>query len=443
MEITDYKSCVGFLFTQLPTFHNIGADAYKPGLDTTLNLSSLFGDPHKHLRTIHVGGTNGKGSTAHTIAAVLQSAGYRTGLFTSPHLTDFRERIRINGKMIPESRVIEFTQRYLSEYHGETRPSFFELTTVMALDYFASEHVDVAVIEVGLGGRLDSTNIITPELSVVTNISPDHTALLGDTLEKIAAEKAGIFKHGVPAIVGNASGSVKDVFTARAQYIGSPLTIACENRLFSSCMPSGEYLTYHDTPFGDLKGELTGDCQPENANTILHALVALQNKFPEITPASVAIGFANVTSLTGLAGRWQRLEYTRRPDLKVICDTGHNPGAWDYLGPRLHDIAENGNLTAVLGFVSDKDVSCIMTRLPQSATYIFCQPSVARARSAASTAEIAASHGISGTVVGTGSVAESVTAALDNAPADSTVFIGGSTFVISELLDILHQRPHH
>lgn len=425
-------------------FQNLGAGAYKPGLETTRRLAEAFGSPEKKLRTIHIGGTNGKGSTTSTIAAILQSAGYRTGLFTSPHLVDFRERIRVDGVMIPEEYVCEFVDRYLADpILTALHPTFFELTTVMALRYFADCGVDAAVIEVGLGGRLDSTNIITPELTVVTNISLDHTKLLGDTPEKIAAEKAGIFKPGVPAVVGAATGGVRRVFAEAASEAGAPLTFACDTPKYSRAESDGKgNIIHYGTRRGDIRSELDGDCQRENANTVLTALESLADIFPAIDNAAVARGFAEVCSLTGLYGRWSRVHHTLG-DFELYTDTGHNAGGWEYLGPTLGRMAEElqakgRKLTMVVGFVDDKDINAIMERMPRQARYIFTRPSVQRGRSASSTAETAEAHGLHGTVVEEG-VTEALRLAASETQTGDAVFVGGSTFIVADLIPALEK----
>ena len=284
-----YQQTLDFLYNQVPMFQNLGAGAYKPGLDTTLLLAGHWDNPHKKLKaTVHIGGTNGKGSTAHSIAAVLQSAGYKVGLYTSPHLVDFRERIRINGEMIGKEYVVKFVDEYLSQPKlVERHPTFFELTTIMALRYFADYEVDVAVIEVGLGGRLDCTNIITPLLSVITNISLDHTALLGHTEAEIASEKAGIIKEGVPIIIGNAAGDVRRVFADKAASMHAPITFAQDKLPFDSAAVMQDCIEYRGTEWGDIRGQLSGDCQKENGATILTALVQLSQHFTRIDADAV------------------------------------------------------------------------------------------------------------------------------------------------------------
>ena len=303
-----YKETIDYLFAQVPMFQNLGAGAYKPGLETTLKLAEHWQNPHERLTTIHVGGTNGKGSTASTLSAILQAAGYKVGLYTSPHLVDFRERIRINGEPVPEQFVVRFVDEYISNNDlVNLHPTFFELTTIMAFAWFAEQKVDVAVIEVGLGGRLDCTNIITPILSIITNISLDHMALLGATEAKIAVEKAGIIKNGVPVIIGSAEGDVLKVFEDKAAETGSSLTLASADKVYQDAVVHKDSIEYKGTRWGDIRGELCGDCQRENAKTVLSALNHIVTRFPDIDASAVKQGFANVCKLTGLTGRWTEL----------------------------------------------------------------------------------------------------------------------------------------
>lgn len=438
MTAMTYSETLDFLYNRLQAFHRVGATAYKPGLHTTLALSALFGNPHVGLPCIHVAGTNGKGSTAHLLASVLQSAGYKVGLYTSPHLRDFGERIRVDGRPMEHERVVDFTERFLAmpEYRrGEVDPSFFELATVMAFEQFRREHVDIAVIEVGLGGRLDSTNIITPLVSVITNISPDHTALLGDTPEAIAAEKAGIIKAGIPAVIGEAKGGVRAVFRAKANSAGAPIIFAGDNPAFEQAETTCVGNIYIGTPYGDISCPLTGVYQQYNANTVLHVLPLLDGY--TITDSAVADGFAHVVDRTGLLGRWTVAD--RHPT--VIYDTGHNPGAWQYIGPRLQAICDAGKGTVhiILGFVNDKDITHILDRLPHNARYYFVQPDTPRAAAAAAVAAVAAANGIHGPV--SGNVADGWTLARSCAGPDDTIFVGGSNFVVADFLNSVYPLP--
>lgn len=418
-----FEEAIEFLYNQTPQFQQIGAAAYKPGLDTTRKLDSLFGNPHRKYKTIHIGGTNGKGSTAHTIAAILQSSGLKVGLYTSPHLVDFRERIRVDGQMIPREDVVDFMNRYAGSDFDE-KPSFFELTTIMAFDYFARCAVDVAVVEVGLGGRLDSTNIIDSELTVVTNISRDHVAQLGYELTSIASEKAGIFKNGVPAVVGEAEGEVKEVFITTAEKVGAPLFFA--KPLKTDGLDENDRLVYPDTSFGKLCGELTGDCQPKNAATIVTAIEVLKSKGWKINDTDVSNGFSNVVELTSLAGRWMKL----RQKPLVIADTGHNEGGWNYLSKRLAGYGDK--LHMVIGFVNDKDVQTILAMMPGKAKYYFTRASVPRALDPELLREKANAFGLEGKCYG--SVSEAVCAATEDASEEDVIFVGGSTFVVADLL---------
>lgn len=425
----NYEETIDFLFERTAMFQRQGNGAYKPGLGTTLALAGAWDNPHTKFRTIHVGGTNGKGSTAHTLAAVLQSAGYRTGLYTSPHLLDFRERIRVDGEMVSRDFVVEFVEEFLaSEALVALSPSFFELVTIMAFAWFARQKVDVAVVEVGLGGRLDSTNIISPELSVITNISLDHTALLGNTEAEIAGEKAGIIKPGVPVVIGEAAGAVREVFESKAREEHAPIVFAQDRRPFASCLNLGDLLLYKGTPWGDIEGELCGACQSLNGATIMTALEVLKDKFA-IDGEAVRRGFAHVCELTGLMGRWMEVEAA---PVRVVCDTGHNVGGWQHLGSTLAEIAEQGNLHIVIGFVNDKDIAHIVDFLPRKAKYYFVCPSVERGRSAQSTAEYCTAAGLHGKAYD--SVAQGFEAAKKAATPGDTIFVGGSTFVVADFL---------
>ena len=424
----EYNEAIEFLYTSMPMFQRVGASAYKPGLATVKMLDDKFGNPHLKYKTIHIAGTNGKGSTAHTLAAILQSAGYRVGLYTSPHLVDFRERIRVNGTMISHEAVVDFVNRYRA-MSLNCHPSFFELTMTMAFEYFAREKVDIAVIETGLGGRLDSTNIITPIMSIITNISFDHTAFLGDSLKSIAGEKAGIIKPSIPVVIGEAYGEVRDVFAQKALEQNSPIFFAQDEQRFAGVDSLDDGLLYRATQYGDIVGELMGDCQPKNAATILTALPLLEAQSLSITPQAVKEGFAHVTTLTGLMGRWMTLR--RNPH--VVCDTGHNVGGWEYISRRLHSV--EGTLHMVIGFVNDKDVSHILEMMPKTARYYFTNAQIERAMPATQLAEIANQCGLIGEQYL--SVEEAYNAALAVAQPSDTIFIGGSTFIVADLLTLL------
>jgi dihydrofolate synthase/folylpolyglutamate synthase len=429
--ITSYEQALEFLYTQLPMYQRQGAPAYKPGLETSLRLEEAFGNPHRKFRSVHIGGTNGKGSTAHTIAATLQAAGYKVGLYTSPHLVDFRERIRVDGEMISREAVADFVGRYMAlpEEVRALHPSFFELTMVMAFDYMARCNVDVAVVEVGMGGRLDSTNIITPDLCVITNISLDHTQFLGNTLPEIAGEKAGIIKSGVPVVIGEAEGDVRRVFADKAAAVGAPITFACDAPAYTSAKILDDYILYEGTPYGDLHGQLTGDCQLRNTATILAAIGKLIDCGYHINTTAVARGLAHVCDDTGLMGRWMVVGNSPR----VVCDTGHNVGGWQYIVPRLESLPGVKHL--VIGFVSDKDVTHILEMVPRdNVRFYFTRASIDRAMASETLRDIAAGCGITGDAYPT--VADAVAAARSAATADDTIYVGGSTFVVADFLSL-------
>ncbi|MDE7145837.1 MAG: bifunctional folylpolyglutamate synthase/dihydrofolate synthase [Duncaniella sp.] len=426
----EYQEAIDYLYNSLPVFQRIGAAAYKPGLGTSLALDNMFGNPHRRYPSIHVAGTNGKGSTAHTLAAVLQSAGYRTGLYTSPHLFDFRERIRVNGEMITREAVVSFVERWLElhslEENAGLTPSFFELTSTMAFEYFAECGVDVAVIETGLGGRLDSTNIITPVLSVITNISLDHTSLLGDTLEKIAYEKAGIIKSGVLVVIGEWQRDTTPVFEKKAEECGAQLVYAPP----VSGEHTGDHILYTATEYGEISGELAGDYQIKNTATVLAAVRELRKMSFEIGDEAVRTGFANVTGLTGLMGRWMKIG----ENPLTVCDTGHNAGGWEYIVRQL-DKRTSGTVHLIIGFAADKEISIVLDmikRLEVPVKLYFAAPSVKRGLEAEKLAAAAAEHGLAG--IATPDVNQALEVARQNAdPSDDMIFIGGSNFLIADL----------
>ena len=421
-----YESLIEELFNRFPAFQQVGAGAYKPGLENAEALDSYFGHPHRSFHTIHVGGTNGKGSTSHTLAAILQQSGYKVGLYTSPHLADFRERIRINGEMIPQEEVEKFLRQHSDEAFS-FRPSFFELTTFLAFSYFASQQVDVAIIEVGLGGRLDTTNVITPRLSVITNISLDHVALLGHDHPTIAREKAGIIKPSIPVVIGEAEGEVRRVFEQCAAEVNAPIYFAQEAGCFTHAEPCNGGWRYDGTMAGTLHGELGGLCQEKNMATILTAVQRLREQGYHISDEAIREGVSRVTSLTGLRGRWQRLN--EHP--LVICDTGHNIGGMQYIAQQIATTPCR-NLRIVLGMVNDKDISGVIALLPRHAHYYFTQASVARALTAQEVAEIAARFDLQGKCYD--NVGAAYKAAQEEACEDDLIFIGGSTFVVADLL---------
>ena len=421
-----YQETIQYLFNSTPVFEHVGAAAYKPGLYNTRELDQHFGHPHTTYKTIHVAGTNGKGSCSHTLAAILQEAGYKVGLYTSPHLVDFRERIRVNGEPISEQRVIDFVEQERS-FFEPLNPSFFELTTALALLYFKEEQVDVAVIEVGLGGRLDCTNIITPVLSLITNISFDHTQFLGNTLAQIASEKAGIIKPHVPVVIGETVPETRTVFEQKADECKAPICFATDvPEVLSSkvCQTGGrDYITQH---FGNLHGQLGGEYQERNVNTVLKAIPLLQEIF-NITPNNIITGFANVTTLTGLRGRWEKL----RENPVVICDTGHNVAGWKWLAPQIKSAACK-NLRLVFGMVDDKDVETVIKLLPKNAIYYWSQASTKRAIPSHIIAEMGEKNQLVGTDCGT--VEEAYHRAITDASADDFIFVGGSSYIVSDLL---------
>lgn len=407
-----YQQTIDYLFHVTPVFEKVGAGAYKEGLSNTWAMDEHFGHPHRQFKTIHVAGTNGKGSCSHTIAAILQSAGYKVGLYTSPHLVDFRERIRVNGLMVSEEYVIDFVENERA-FFEPLHPSFFELTTAMAFKYFAEQHVDIAVIEVGLGGRLDCTNIITPVLSIITNISFDHTQFLGNTLAEIAAEKAGIIKQGVPVVVGETTPETLPVFEAKAQAVHAPLHLAEQYE-----------------PDCDFDFELKGSYQDKNKRTILCAMHCLQELLEmEDVHGAIAQGMAHVCELTGLVGRWQTL----RQQPLVVCDTGHNVGGWTYLSEQIK-AQKCRQLRIVFGMVDDKDINTVMEMLPKDAVYYFTQASTHRAIPVGKVMEYATSHGLRGN--GFNNVKDAYHQALQDASTEDFIFVGGSSYVVADLLAI-------
>lgn len=422
-----YEETITYLYNSAPLFQNVGGDAYKEGLDTTHKLDEHFGHPHRRFKTIHVAGTNGKGSCTHTLAAILQSAGYKVGLYTSPHLVDFRERIRVNGEVIPQENVIRFVEQHRA-FFEPLHPSFFELTTAMAFNYFAEQQVDVAVIEVGLGGRLDCTNIIRPDLCVITNISFDHVQFLGDTLAKIASEKAGIIKPGIPVVIGETTPETKPVFMEAALKQGAPIHFAEEERLMRSYLPQNGKNYYWTTDYPHLEGELGGLCQAYNTNTLMSAIRVLKSIGYIIEEEHVRKGFANVCALTGLMGRWQKIQDTPL----TYCDTGHNKAGIELILEQIKYQKYN-HLHIVIGMVNDKDIRGVLDMLPRDATYYFTKASVSRALDEHEVQRLAKEvSGLTGDTYP--SVKEAFEAANANAHKDDFIFVGGSTFVVADLL---------
>ncbi len=422
----NYEETIEYLFNATPVFEKTGASAYKEGLGNTLALDEHFNHPHTHYATIHVAGTNGKGSCSHTLAAILQSAGYKVGLYTSPHLIDFRERIRVNGECIGKQYVIDFVEKE-RHFFEPLSPSFFELTTALAFKYFADEEIDIAVIEVGLGGRLDCTNIITPILSVITNISFDHTQFLGNTLAKIAREKAGIIKRDVPVVIGEAIDETRPVFEDTAKRLSAPLLFAEDDPEVTAVRAGNDTLELSTRTFGTLHGELQGAYQAKNANTILQAVKVLHGLGVMTSYESVATGFANVCRLTGLTGRWQRIG--DKP--LTICDTGHNVGGWQQLSKQI-SAQPCRTLRMVFGMVDDKDINHVMDLLPKTAVYYFTQATTHRAIPCERVMAEGERHGLHGQCFPT--VSEAYDKAKSDAATDDFIFIGGSSYIVADLL---------
>ncbi|MHC1705456.1 MAG: folylpolyglutamate synthase/dihydrofolate synthase family protein [Tenuifilaceae bacterium] len=427
----NYQQTVEYLFSQLPVFQRIGKAAYKADLNNTLALDEYFHHPHKSFKTIHVAGTNGKGSTSHMLASVLAKAGYKVGLYTSPHLKDFRERIRINGAVISEQEVIDFVEKH-REIFEKVKPSFFEMTVALAFDYFSREKVDIAVIEVGLGGRLDSTNIITPELSIITNISYDHTDLLGDTLEKIAIEKAGIIKPNIPVIISQTQLEIEHVFLDKAQENKSPLFFADEvyhvyNVEQKSNLQSFDLRRNDGFTLKDIHVDLNGVYQKYNLPGVLFAIDILREKGFHLTGKQIKEGLAITSISTGLMGRWQKLQ--DKP--LIICDTGHNIDGITQVVDQIGKV-ERDKLHMVIGMVSDKNIDGVLELLPKDAIYYFTKASIPRALDEVVLSKRARNYNLKGESFST--VKEALAAAKNNAKPNDLIFIGGSTFVVAEVV---------
>lgn len=429
----NYKECIEYLYNCAPLFQNIGKDAYKEGLDNTLTLDKHFNHPHRKFKSIHIAGTNGKGSCSHTIASILQSAGYKVGLYTSPHLVDFRERIRINGEMIPEESVIEFVTKE-KEFFEPLHPSFFELTTALAFKHFADMNVDIAVIETGLGGRLDCTNIITPELSIITNISFDHTQFLGNTIDKIAKEKAGIIKSGVPVVIGESVPESKEVFIKKATEEQSPIIFADESdeiTEFEITKMNG--IKYTSKTLGVFHGELGGEYQIKNTATIISAITELRKSGIDISTENIIDGFKNITQSTGLMGRWQTVN--NKP--LTICDTGHNIAGISYIVNQLKNYSDKLRLRIVFGMVNDKDINGVLKIMPTDAEYYFCQAKVKRAKDSSELKMCAEKYGLIGNSFAT--VGKAYEKAIEESDENDMVFVGGSSFIVADLLSYLRE----
>lgn len=429
----NYNQTIEYLFNAAPLFQNVGGAAYKEGLSNTHLLDKHFDHPHQKYTTIHVAGTNGKGSCAHTLAALLQHKGLKVGLYTSPHLVDFRERIRINGVMISQQYVVDFVESERS-FFEPLHPSFFELTTAMALKYFADEKVDIAIIEVGLGGRLDCTNIITPCLSIITNISLDHTQFLGNTLAQIASEKAGIIKRGVPVVIGEANEETRPVFEQKAIEMDAPIYFAEDTpHIISSTLNAQGLRQYNTSNEGILLGQLAGECQIKNTNTLLCAYDLLRPMF-QLTPDDMQYALLHVCEMTGLQGRWQVLQ--QHPTL--VCDTGHNTGGWQYLSHQLCQAATKyEQLHIVFGMASDKDIEHVMQQLPTQAHYYWTRASVHRAMDEHKIASIGSQYKLQGQLFD--NVPDAFNAALQQANEHDFIYVGGSSFVVADLLKYLQK----
>jgi len=424
-----YKETLHYLS---PTFQEVGASAYKPGLERSIMLDKLLNYPHQHYRTIHVAGTNGKGSVSHLLAAVLRNANYKVGLYTSPHLVDFCERIRVNGKKISRRYVIDFVERN-KPFIDKHNPSFFELTTGLAFEYFRYKKVDFAVIETGMGGRLDCTNIIKPVLSIITNISLDHTQYLGNTLVEIAGEKAGIIKPNVPVVIGEAGNDeVRRVFLDKAEAMQSSIYFAEETKvLLSSRKQKNGVWEFYSIDYGKFTGELRGLVQEQNTQTVLTALYLLEKMWVKIPVKAVKKAFEHVTELTGLNGRWQIVQ----TNPLIICDTGHNIGAWESLTLQLkQESKKHQTLRIVLGMSGDKAIEPVLSILPKNAVYYFTQASISRAMPVRSLAKQAKQHRLKGKRHKT--VKAAVRAAIKDSSPKDMIFIGGSTFVVGDALPL-------
>ena len=415
-------------------FQKVGSSAYKEGMENSFLIDAHLNHPHTRYKTIHVAGTNGKGSTSHLLASILQEAGYKVGLYTSPHLLDFRERIRVNGEMLDKAFVVDFVAKYV-DFFKNIQPSFFELTTGMAFAYFAEQKVDIAVVEVGLGGRLDCTNVITPILSIITNISLDHTSLLGNSEEAIAREKAGIIKSGVPVIIGEAEGQVKEVFKEEflkknpSENNTQLIFVQEQNPIVSSkLLPSG-YWELETNEYPELIYQLGGFAQEKNAATVLSAIKILQKALLTIPPKAIYKGFRFVKENTGIMGRWQLLQYNPT----IVLDTGHNIGGMQYIVQQLKT-ERFEKLHIVFGMVDDKDISSVLNLLPKDAEYYFTQATIPRALDAQFLTEQAAKFGLSGKTYST--VEEAFLSAKQAASERDFIFIGGSTFVVADALSM-------
>ncbi|RLD85958.1 MAG: bifunctional folylpolyglutamate synthase/dihydrofolate synthase [Bacteroidetes bacterium] len=427
-----YQQTLDYLFSSLPMFQRQGKAAYRDNLDNTLALDTYFNHPHKKLKSIHIAGTNGKGSVSHMLASVFQEAGYKTGLYTSPHLKDFRERVRINGEEITENYIVDFVADNKS-FFEKLKPSFFEMTVALAFKYFADENVDVAIIEVGMGGRLDSTNIISPELSIITNISKDHTQFLGDTIEKIAIEKAGIVKENIPLVIGQSSEELKPVFIEKAEekrteiyfaednyHVDYALTTVDEKQNFQ--VYSGKNIVYPN-----LKLDLLGIYQKYNLLTTLQSIKLLQEKGFQIKEEHIYNGLENIQINTGLKGRWQIIGHNPR----VVCDTAHNEAGIREVVSQIQSTPYK-KLHMVIGMVNDKNIDKVLSLLPKNARYYFTKADIPRALEENELMEKASKYKLKGVAIS--KVADALDLAKEEADKNDFIFVGGSTFVVAEVV---------
>ena len=427
----NYQETLDYLFSQLPMFQRIGAAAYKANLDNTIEICRLTGNPQNNFRSVHVAGTNGKGSVSHLLASILQESGYKTALFTSPHLKDFRERMKINGEMVPEKFVCDFTEKYMSDF-SHIKPSFFEMTFGMAMKWFSEEKVDIAVIETGMGGRLDSSNVITPLLSVITNIGLDHTQFLGNTLAEIAVEKGGIIKPGVPVVIGETQPETKEIFKTIALRNNSKIYFADKEVLLKRDLTVADpsLLNIDVTVFGNQKQlscPLTGNYQLKNLATVLNSVYLLDEMLLNPEKLSVENGIRNVITHTGLTGRWQVLN--QKP--LTVCDIGHNKDGIKFIVEQIRSLKYK-RLHFVLGVVNDKDLTAMLQLLPEKAIYYFCKADIPRGLDAIKLQEAALAFNLKGSVYN--SVKFAYDAALAAADDEDLVFIGGSAFTVAEIV---------
>ena len=427
----NYQETLDWMFNKLPMYQRIGGAAYKPNLNNTIALLDLLGNPHHDFKSIHVAGTNGKGSTSHLLASIFQEAGYKTGLYTSPHLRDFRERIRINGEMISQDQVCAFIEKHKEQFES-LQLSFFEMTVGMAFDYFSKEKVDIAIVEVGMGGRLDSTNLITPELSVITNIGLDHVQFLGDTLEKIAGEKAGIIKENIPVVIGETQPETRPVFEKKAAECHSPIFFAdqifdCDKIHIESKMVQKYDLWKNNELYLEAcEIPLMGNYQKKNITTVIGAIDLLREKY-HLSDDDIRYGIANVIRNTHLMGRWQILN----DDPLTIADTGHNVDGIREVISQLAEMNYN-KLHFVIGMVNDKDIDHVLQLLPHHCEYYFCKADIPRGLDAKILADKAFEYGLRGKVYD--SVRDAYQSAVNAAHFDDVVFVGGSNFIVAEVV---------